>query len=969
MAIKLWKFLTTDIRELNLGQAVEVTKTGADAAKAVFELAKAIKEQKHGVQTLKPYVEEISSLLDVLNAPLAQITQSAIPFAPIAITLLKLFYELTKKEPSMEKIVALVSQVAYLESLQAILKEDRVLLDQIGQSPVSETVSQQIKKLGEQDLDDREARIVILYFHESKLAQAFNKVLEQRLQQAGLAETEAKTLTERVARKTNENLLSALADAGDTVKRLVEWYRVGGAERLEKYLSIDDYLEREIQPEPNQKIFDETNITFRDLYVSLKVKMLNDKGELIKDVQENNIEVDIRDWVRDMLDNPNKQQQVLFILGEAGRGKSVFCRMFSDWVRQALHPTFIPIVIRLRQLRTLENNLAQTLGNYLQTFDFVASDSGWLTDKNTRFLFLLDGFDELLLEERPSGGLKEFLQQIADFQSKTHHRFLVTGRPLALQGIERLISQVKNLERAELQQMDDSIRQVWLEKWALKVGAEEAIAFQQFLQFCPEDIEDNLAREPLLLYLLARMHREQHLNVEMFAKAEGIKAKIRIYDESVKWVIEKQRQEQNLRLTGLEHQDLRRVLTEAALCVVQSGNEFARVTMLETRLKDSNNPVAKLIQQARQETSVPDEKRVLNNLLTTFYIKPASGDKSGAVEFAHKSFGEFLFAERLEEAIEDWSKPGDKRRNYYVSTEEMDWEIYDLLGYGALTREIVGYLMALLGENLELDSVRLFERLQSFFLRWCNKEFIDADPPPTLPQKKMRLLKEQRSDQNIQWGQQSVDICVGINVFILLLELHHHAQTRDDLREKIIFYPCGQPNIDGFDAKRLLRIISYSDGLGLFPFIKILRAYLYRANLCEVDLSRANLSRVNLTGANLYRANLYRANLYGANLSEADLSRANLNGANLNGANLNGANHLNGANLNGASLEGTDIRAIKWNNFTTWEFAIALDKAVGVSSALAKQPAFSAAVLCSQYTSLRFKRASLKKQSGLTSNP
>lgn len=39
MKLSLWKILTTDIRELNWGQSVEVTKTGAEAAKAVFELA------------------------------------------------------------------------------------------------------------------------------------------------------------------------------------------------------------------------------------------------------------------------------------------------------------------------------------------------------------------------------------------------------------------------------------------------------------------------------------------------------------------------------------------------------------------------------------------------------------------------------------------------------------------------------------------------------------------------------------------------------------------------------------------------------------------------------------------------------------------------------------------------------------------------------------------------------------------
>jgi hypothetical protein len=134
---------------LNWGQGAEVTKIGAEAAEAVFDLAKAINEQKPKAEDLKPYIAQISSLLDVINAPLGQIAGSVIPFAPIAITTLKLIVDATKKEPSLESCVILVSQVAYVESLQAILQEDSQLQQQINQeSAVSETLARQIKKLG-----------------------------------------------------------------------------------------------------------------------------------------------------------------------------------------------------------------------------------------------------------------------------------------------------------------------------------------------------------------------------------------------------------------------------------------------------------------------------------------------------------------------------------------------------------------------------------------------------------------------------------------------------------------------------------------------------------------------------------------------------------------------------------------------------------------------------------------------------
>jgi hypothetical protein len=973
----LLKLLTTNVQDLNWGQGVEVVKTGSEAAKAVLDLAKAVNEQKSKLSDLKPYAEQISSLLDVLNSPLGQVAGAVIPFAPIALTMIKLIIDQTQKELNLEQCVALVSQAAYLESFQAILKEQPELIDKLNQSPASDAVAKQIKKLGEQELDEREARKAIVYFHESKLAVSFNEVLQQRLQEAGLEAAKAEILTERVSRKTDEYLLSALVEIRDKVKPLEAWYSAGGKEQLEKYLSIEDYLEQQIKSKPEEKIFDEKEITFRDLYVPLQVRPVDEKGKPVGDEKEQ-----IEEWVIKMINDSDKKQKVLFIQGEAGRGKSVFSRMFANRVRRELHPSFTPILIRLRDLRVLANNLTETLENQLETFDFVSSDSGWLTDKKTRFLFLLDGFDELLLEGRATGGLQEFLQQVESFQNNSHHRFLVTGRPLALQGIERLIAQTKCLKRVELQPMDNAIRETWLNKWETKVGTQETTEFQEFLQACPEEIKDNLAREPLLLYLLARTHREKHFNAQMFAGAEGIKAKIRIYDESIKWVLKKQREDLNQDLTGLESEYLREFLTEVALCVVQSGNESANIKMLEVRIKDTSDRMTKLIQQAREQNSlekVKDEK-VLNNLLTAFYIKPASGKQDGSMEFVHKSFGEFLFAERLVNSFCDWTDQVTKRNRQEdsVSKEVMDKQVYDLLGYGNLTPEIVEYLMGLLAEKSEFDNqcyVKLFRRLEDFYLRWCDGEFIDA-PPETeiLPLFKKEQLKKLLPEREKHLGLRQVDVYTGLNVLIVLLELHRYAKSKDDLKDKINFYPCGQldKKVD-FDNNRLLCIIGYSQCLGAYTYNQILKfflsganlrgadlsgaylsgadlrgadlsgaylsgAYLRGADLSGADLTRADLSDAYLTRADLSGADLSGADLSGANLTRADLRGADLSGADLSGADLSGADlsgaDLSGADLSGADLSGADLQEIKWIYSIGWINARGLDRAINIPSEL-----------------------------------
>ena len=75
----IWGFLNRDI-ELNLSETV---KGGVESAKAVFEVANKLKEGKD-TQELKPFIEKIDSVLDVLSSPLGSVVGAGLPFLPIA---------------------------------------------------------------------------------------------------------------------------------------------------------------------------------------------------------------------------------------------------------------------------------------------------------------------------------------------------------------------------------------------------------------------------------------------------------------------------------------------------------------------------------------------------------------------------------------------------------------------------------------------------------------------------------------------------------------------------------------------------------------------------------------------------------------------------------------------------------------------------------------------------------------------
>jgi uncharacterized protein YjbI with pentapeptide repeats len=1002
MVSKIWQFLTTDVRELNWKQATEATKTAADTGKAVLDLAKTVNEKKGDLgqvqSAIAPYVGEMSSLLDVLNSPIASVVKDVIPFAPIAVTILQLICEATKQEPKLEQCVALMSQAAYLESLRDLFKTENGghLLGQLQEKPVAERVQQRIRKLGELGLDRSGANLVITDFAGTELAKAFNEALVARLVDGGIGEAEAKIWAERVAWNTPKFFNEAIAEAKDKVKVLAEIFSNGGRETLEHYSSIERYLQEKIQPLPQELVFDETDLRFVDIYVALQAQPLTQDGR--KDDKQNPVQLEER--VLELLTNNRQDKQIIFIQGEAGQGKSVFCRMLGDRVRREIFPSFTPILIRLRDLKTLATNLTTTLGTYLEHLDFVQSDGGWLTDRNQRFLFLLDGFDELLLQggvkSGETGGLKEFLDQVVSFQRDSHHRFIITGRPLSLQGIDRLISQSKNLTRLALCSMQNDVRTLWLDKWAKKFGMTERDSFAAFLEDCPKDISNKLAREPLLLYLLARMHRDRAISAAELKGTSGLRSKIKIYNTVIDWVLERQRGDENSRITGLECSELRQLLTEAALCVVQSGNETAQVKMLEMRLvKDSNNPIAAFIERSRQAVDV-NEQKALNNLLTTFYIKPAAVDQAGSIEFAHKSFGEFLFAERLKEAIEDWSKPGDRRRGkYLVPDDQLHWEIYDLLGFGGLTQEITSYLTVMLEDGQEWQPVILFERLNDFWERWCDGEFIDAPPEENLPQRKMRLFREQMPDQEVKLGLRQVDVYTGLNILVLLLGLHRYAQNQDSLKDRIHFYPSGD-QINHPLPSRLLQVIHYSDSLRLGNFnwivgftmnsadlsgadlrsadfrsvdlsnAKLSNAYLGSTDLRSADLSNADLgnaylenadlgnaylrsaylssaylsnaylSYAELNNADLRSANLRNAYLRNADLSYADLSNADLSNADLSHADLSSAN-LSSANLSHANLSYAYLNDIRWDQYTDWTGIGGLETAHNVPELLKQQ--------------------------------
>jgi hypothetical protein len=216
-------------------------------------------------------------------------------------------------------------------------------------------------------------------------------------------------------------------------------------------------------------------------------------------------------------------------------------------------------------------------------------------------------------------------------------------------------------------------------------------------------------------------------------------------------------------------------------------------------------------------------------------------------------------------------------------------------------------------------------------------------------------MREIEGDRDTQLGQRQVDVYAGLNVMILLLELHRYAQEKESLKAVIDFYPCGRKGEKKFDFYRLHRIIDYSGCISTYTFrdlmkhalsyIKLSGVAIY-TNLVGADFSNADLSDADLRTGYFVQANFQGANLSGANLQSADLTGANLSRANLNGAKLSDrvvvyGSLVKGTTVNlrkdGANLNQANLQDITWDQNTQWRSAQGLETAVNIPEELRRQ--------------------------------
>ncbi|GAB4204259.1 MAG: hypothetical protein Fur006_59290 [Coleofasciculaceae cyanobacterium] len=966
--------MSLSIRHWLTERHIELTQLGDDSAQIAgiaFRLA-----QDMEVKSLNPFA--ISALTDVLELPLKAAWEAAPALSQLSEGLLRI---LSRKKPlKRNEGTWLTFQVAYLNALQGILEQEsqlrrpwvnRALVPsgQDADQPLNDPqLIALIKTLRPGRLSDSQAEQALSLMADSFLVQQMNNLAIAWFVANGAEEPEARLLTQRMSNGLPGYLLTAIAENPLPLAQLQKFVRLG---------SLGPLRDTTITPSPpqpaelstaalplnlNREYYRAALIcalsepllaepfSLKDLYIPLKGRVVQDEEYQVRESSPSGASrpVDLMQWAMSQLDD---KTSIAVIEAAPGGGKTSFCQMLAACVAQELYPTWMPVLVRLRDA-SLGQTLEQTLESAFPVGRFTDTD-GWLSHSSPPCLLILDGVDELPRSTQTERHLWTFMEQVMRFHGQDsdamglpRHKILLTSRSATLDGLIKKSRQTSTLylpdqlRRIVVEPMgQDEFRQ-WFGAWAKLQSKTIAQAYFSFLKQGGafkqrSSVNDlvSLVTHPLTLYLLGILHRDGWVDETIF-QMRSPQVKFEIYDRITRWLLGEPvsgdgplpelireglaHASRSLEaianlLQGRDPQQLRQQMQVAALTIIQTGQYqvsseaiFKRLTG-ESTIDDTPPILPALFFRSQPLKGLKVGRLKVESV--RYNLQPATPStlpsSTSNVEFSHPSLGEYLGAEEIAKQLTILTQKIQDQYNEVTfvihDPVSVAQHLYTLLGYGILSPEIE----ALVVERLRREQRRnsnifsfsvLFQRLYRFYRAYCRGQWLDEGVA--------HRAHAQMSELNNPLNVLQVDAAVGLNVFLLLCSGAQEAQ--------IPFWPCGNADIrQEFDPDQLLSFIGRTAALSPTAFwqrvrgslrkIQLAEACLNQAMLTEANLEQANLSTAELIGINLANANLHRANLSGASLAGANLSNANLSDANLEGADLSGAN-LKGANLKSVNL-------------------------------------------------------------------
>ncbi len=885
------------------------------------------------MEVRSPSPFDICTLPEVLELPLRFVWHEVGVFARLTESILGLLGQ--NKPFNRNEATWLAFQVAYLQALEKVLIDEQsrgavwlerlvclgdkekntegktsgLFVNALGKLLQDEGLQVLIKILREEKLSDAQAEEALLTVADSSFVERINRVAVAWLVANSVLEAEAELIIQRLKNKLLGHLIVVVSKNAATLVQLQKFFRLGNSVESQTNNNINFYKEKyraSLIKKLGEPLLIES-FSLKDIYIPLAGLPL--KG--------NHQPVDLMKWVVSQLED---LETITIIESESGYGKTSFCEILAARIAHKLYPEWMPINIHLSNVKC-GDNFQETLESAFVN-NCEVNLSAWLED-GTKYLLILDGLNELpnCAENKMANAI--FLRQLFEFTTRFNHKIILTSQSWAIEDVVNKAA--SQLCLIKIQPWGQDEWKQWFANWA---KVQSITISQNFFTFLKKNrafsrksnfLLSDLVREPLMLYLLAVLHRDELLDDEILESATNPQITNtavvlwKIYQRLNQWLlgypvrslsqkilvssvnthIHRTPEAIDLLLKNRHPQELINQIQAVALQILYSGKQ-------SINLKADYNQLPKFY--FKQDKYCLRAKEYINSPM------PNAQCPMPYAQFSHTKFGEYLCAASIVNQLKALTEGTRNSYGEMIFTADSALSIaehlYQLLGYGILTAEVEELIIEGLrhSQKHKLTFQLLCDRLQPFWYAYCGGRWLDEG----IAHKAWRYFQQLQNPLNVE----QVNAAVGINVFLLLSACY--KQT------KRIFSPC--PN--GFSLteshpQALTKLIAKTAlfhpdmtrqriGEKSFTFLNLIKADLTQAmlagiNFASTDLSNAQLKDACLTGANLADVNLTGADLTGANLTNANLTNAKLHGANLTGANLLGVN-LDLVNLSNACL-------------------------------------------------------------------
>lgn len=340
--------------------------------------------------------------------------------------------------------------------------------------------------------------------------------------------------------------------------------------------------------------------------------------------------VGLKAFLLGLLSHRRPSTELVFVMGGPGTGKTSLMEVFSAELAATAAAKIV--LLPAKKINPSRSLLAEIQRNMSEMGYGSIADTLVSTDD---CIIAIDGFDELA--HATLSTLDNFFRSAQDLvkdRVASRLRIILSGRPTLFAANDVTIPPGSHV--VTLKPFDSAQVQAWSHNW--RQATQGSFDGSVYLASDSEDLRD-LATQPMLLYLLAKMHEAGEAIPQNLTQTRGVR--FQVYARILDWVCRRQEEK---RVPSALSARMRRFLQIAGLATHQSGQRtlhwkhFSRALAVAGLADDPTEMDAKV------------HSTILAFAFTTV--------EERAWEFTHKSFGEALAAEAIGRVLEDMAEPG-----------------------------------------------------------------------------------------------------------------------------------------------------------------------------------------------------------------------------------------------------------------------------------------------------------------------